>query len=52
MKFGGSRAYNAARPFFIGAVAGELLALFFWSGIAGALALKGMEYHSVTILPY
>jgi len=52
LKYGGSRAYTSAKPFFIGAVVGELLALFLWSGLAAVLALKGLEYHSVTILPY
>ncbi len=52
LKYGGSRAYTAAKPFFIGAVIGELFALFLWTGIALALAANGLEYRSVTILPY
>jgi hypothetical protein len=49
---GGTKAYTAARPFFIGLLMGELLAVLLWSGIAGVLALNGLEYHSVNILPY
>lgn len=52
IKIGGTRAYNAARPFFIGVLMGELFALFLWSAISGALALNEMEFHSVNILPY
>jgi hypothetical protein len=52
IKFGGTKAYTIARPFFIGVIMGELLALFLWSAIAGALALNGSEYHSVNIFPY
>lgn len=52
LKYGGSKAYTAAKPFFIGAVIGELLALFIWTGIALTLAANGLDYESVTILPY
>lgn len=52
IQVGGTRTYLAAKPFFIGALMGELFALFVWTAIAGVLAINGMEYQSVTILPY
>lgn len=52
IQVGGVRLYNAAKPFFIGALMGELLALLVWSALAGVLALMDMEYVSVNILPY
>jgi hypothetical protein len=52
IQYGGTKAYTVTRPFFIGVIMGELLALFLWSALAGALALNGLEYQSVDILPY
>lgn len=51
-EIGGTKADVGARPRFIGRLMGELFALCLWSGLAGALALNGLEYQSVNILPY
>lgn len=52
IRFGGTRAYLAMRPMFIGMLMGELFALFVWSAIAAVMALNGIEYERVNILPY
>ncbi|MBI1336772.1 MAG: hypothetical protein GC164_07410 [Phycisphaera sp.] len=52
IQLGGTRAYNNAKPLFIGCLMGELFALLFWAGFAAYLAINSLEYQSVNILPY
>ncbi len=51
VRFGGSSMFKAAKPFFIGLIFGEALAVGVWLLISMALAVSGYEYVTVTILP-
>ncbi|MBN1516709.1 hypothetical protein JXA32_09095 [Candidatus Sumerlaeota bacterium] len=52
LRYGGSRVYRNATPFFIGIILGEVLAVAFWVTISGIRAFNGLPYQVVEILPY
>ncbi|MBN1517618.1 hypothetical protein JXA32_13730 [Candidatus Sumerlaeota bacterium] len=52
LRYGGSRVYRSASPFFIGLVIGEMIAVAFWTLISGVRAFNGMPYEIVDILPF
>jgi hypothetical protein len=51
VRFGGASLYIAARPFFVGIIFGEGLAAGVWLLINLSLALQGIEYKSIIVLP-
>ena len=44
LRYGGSRLYRRARGFFLGLIAGEVLAAVFWFLMAWMLAMQGKPY--------
>jgi hypothetical protein len=52
LRYGGSRVYRNAAPFFIGLVMGEILSVAFWVAVSGIRAFGGLPYQVVEILPY
>ena len=52
IKYGGARAYQAAKPFFFGLVVGEAMAVGLWAMINLGLAMSGESYKVVQLLPY
>ncbi|MBN1515712.1 hypothetical protein JXA32_03990 [Candidatus Sumerlaeota bacterium] len=52
LRYGGSRVYRSAAPFFIGLVIGEVLSVAFWVAVSGIRAFSGLPYQVVEILPY
>jgi hypothetical protein len=51
VKYGGSRLYTAAKPFFIGLILGEAMAAGLWSAVTMALAAMGRPFFPVNLLP-
>lgn len=51
VRFGGAPMYMAAKPFFVGLVFGECLAATFWLVVSFALAVLGMDYIEIRLLP-
>ncbi|MBN1516369.1 hypothetical protein JXA32_07350 [Candidatus Sumerlaeota bacterium] len=52
LRYGGSRIYRAASPFFVGLVIGEVLSVAFWVTVSGIRAFNGLPYEIVEILPF
>ncbi|MBN1515401.1 hypothetical protein JXA32_02415 [Candidatus Sumerlaeota bacterium] len=52
LRYGGSRIYRSASPFFIGLVIGEVLAMTFWVLVSGIRGYAGLPYEIVEILPF
>jgi hypothetical protein len=52
VRYGGSRLYRAAVPFFMGFIIGELLSGVFWLFVSLGVTLTGREFQVVNILPY
>jgi len=52
LRYGGSRVYTKARPFFLGLIMGEVFAMVFWGLITGIRATLGLSYETVQILPF
>ena len=52
LRYGGSRVYRSAQPFFIGLVLGEVIAVAFWVIVTFVLALMDKPYEVVEILPF
>lgn len=51
LRFGGSRLLRAAKPFFIGLIAGEVLAFILWGVVAATLAFSGSDFMKVEFQP-
>lgn len=51
VRFGGARAFQAARPFFVGLILGEALAAGMWLVVTLVLASLGQQYESILVLP-
>jgi hypothetical protein len=51
LKYGGASLYQQGRPFFIGIIFGEALAMGFWLLVTLLLAAGGYEYQVVRFLP-
>lgn len=51
VRFGGAPMYMAAKPFFVGLVFGECLAATFWLAVSFALAMVGLDYIEIRLLP-
>lgn len=49
LRYGGSRLYRGAKPFFLGLIAGEVFATAFWAAIPAILVLLGKPYTPVHI---
>jgi hypothetical protein len=52
LRYGGSRCYTGARPFFTGLIMGEVMAMAFWAVVTGVLGAAGLQYRVVEILPF
>jgi len=52
LRYGGARAYHAARPVFMGLIIGEVIAAVFWSVLPAILVLLGKSYTVVWIQPF
>jgi hypothetical protein len=51
LRLGGSRLYANAKPFMIGLVVGESVAIGFWLIVALVLSSMGISYQTVRVLP-
>ncbi len=51
VRFGGSRLLRQAKPFFIGIIAGEVIAFLLWAVVAAVLAFNGLPYVKVEFQP-
>lgn len=51
VKYGGSRFYQACKPFFIGLIVGEGVAAGFWLVVGIVLSALGKDYSAVNIMP-
>jgi hypothetical protein len=51
VRYGGSRLYRNAKPFFLGLIVGEVFAAVFWGIIPAVLAGMGVPYEPVLIQP-
>lgn len=51
LRFGGSRLYVNAKPFFLGLIVGESLAAGFWLTMGIVLSAMGIPYRPVNIMP-
>jgi hypothetical protein len=51
VRFGGIYALRAARPVFIGLVLGETLSIAIWLLVAMILAMLGVDFFPVTLVP-
>ena len=51
VKFGGSKLYSAAKPFFLGLIVGESAAAGFWLLMGIVLSALGLPYRVVNIMP-
>jgi hypothetical protein len=51
LRFGGTKMYTAAKPFFLGLIVGESAAAGFWLMVGIVLNLLGLPYHAVNIMP-
>lgn len=51
LKFGGTRLYTAAKPFFLGMIVGEATAAGFWLILGIALSSAGLPFRPVNIMP-
>lgn len=51
VRYGGSRLYRAAKPFFLGLIIGEVLAAAFWCIVPVILVWLGRSYTAIHIQP-
>ena len=51
VRFGGSKLYSAAKPFFLGLIVGESAAAGFWLLMGIILSALGLPYRVVNIMP-
>jgi hypothetical protein len=51
LRLGGSRLYVQAKPFVLGLIVGESLAIGFWMIVAMVLSALGIEYETIRVLP-
>jgi hypothetical protein len=51
LRIGGSSLFRAARPAFIGLIIGESAAVALWLTVSFVLALNGLPYHQIQLLP-
>jgi hypothetical protein len=52
VRYGGARAYRAARTIFLGLIIGEVAAVVLWAIVTAVVAGLGLDYKVVTILPF
>jgi len=52
LRYGGARLYHRARVVFIGLVMGEVIAMAFWVAVTIVVAMLGLPYQKVDILPF
>jgi hypothetical protein len=51
LRFGGTKMYTAAKPFFLGLIVGESFAAGFWLAIGILLNAMNLPYRAVNIMP-
>jgi hypothetical protein len=51
LKYGGSRLYVGAKPFFLGLIVGESTAAAVWLVIGVVLSSLGMPFRPINIMP-
>jgi hypothetical protein len=51
LRFGGTKMYTAAKPFFLGLIVGESTAAGFWLVMGVLLSSFNLPYHAVNIMP-
>ena len=51
VRYGGSRLYRAAKPFFLGMIVGEVFSAMFWSIVPCILVLFDQTYTALRIQP-
>lgn len=51
VRYGGSRLYRAAKPFFLGVIVGEVLSAVFWCIVPIVLVAFGKPYTAIRIQP-
>ena len=51
LRFGGTRMYTNAKPFFIGLIVGESAAAGFWLAMGIVLSVLNLPYRAVNIMP-
>jgi hypothetical protein len=51
LRFGGTKMYTAAKPFFLGLIVGESAAAGFWLAMGILLNLFNLPYRAVNIMP-
>jgi hypothetical protein len=51
LRFGGTKMYTAAKPFFLGLIVGESAAAGFWLAMGILLNAMDLPYHAVNIMP-
>ena len=51
LRYGGSRLYRTARPFFVGLIVGEVFAAVFWALVPTVQVALGLPYKSVYVQP-
>jgi hypothetical protein len=51
LRFGGTKMYSGAKPFFLGLIVGESAAAGFWLAMGILLNLFNLPYHAVNIMP-
>ena len=51
LRFGGTKMYTSAKPFFLGLIVGESAAAGFWLAMGILLSSLGLPYHAINIMP-
>jgi hypothetical protein len=51
LRFGGSKLYTDAKPFFIGLIVAESMAAGFWLAVSIVLSAMGIPYRAVNVMP-
>jgi hypothetical protein len=51
LRFGGTKMYTAAKPFFLGLIVGESAAAGFWLAMGILLSAMNLPYKAVNIMP-
>ena len=52
VRFGGSALLRAAKPFFLGLIAGEVLIIMVWALLGATFAFTGQPYMKVELQPF
>jgi len=51
VRYGGSRLYRSAKPFFLGVIVGEVFSAVFWCIVPIVLVALGKPYTAIRIQP-